>query len=74
MTQESKQILSGLKQTNYGKALIELLDEEMAELTAVKNCTSWDDTLGRQYAERIINKVFSFMKDTPSVSTKTRYD
>jgi hypothetical protein len=74
MTQENKQILQGLKQTNYGKALQELLDEKYTELNNVKSCLSWEDTLGRAHALKILDDIFSFMRDKVDVQNKTRYD
>lgn len=73
MTPEKYQLLKELWSLNHGKALREWLDLRMAELTDVKNCKSWEDTLGRQHAERILNDLFSF-KETEVSSNKIRYD
>lgn len=74
MTPESKQLLAGLKQTNYGKALQELLDEKTAELNNVRNCTSWEDTKARSYALDIIDEIFKFMKSPVDTPKNNRYD
>lgn len=74
MTNESKQLLEGLRLTNYGKALKELLDEKYEELNNVKSCTSWEDTKARTYALDIIDDIFSFMKEKNTSQNKTRYD
>lgn len=74
MLPSNKQLLQEMKQTNYGRALQELLDEKYEELSNVKNCKSWDDTLGRQHAVRILDDIFSFMRDKVDAPTKTRYD
>lgn len=74
MTQENKEILKGLKQTNYGKALQELLDEKYAELNNVKNCTSWEDTKARTYALDILDEIFGFMRPKEDVQNSRRYD
>lgn len=74
MTPEKYRLLKELWTLNHGKALREFLDIEMKELTDVKNCKSWEDTLGRQHAESILNKLFSFDKETPVVSERTKYD
>lgn len=71
---ESVQLLNDLKNTNYGKALKELLDEKYAELNNVKSCTSWEDTKARSYALNIIDEIFSFMKEKSNISGKNRYD
>jgi hypothetical protein len=67
VTQDKLQLLKELWTLNHGKALREYLDEQMKELTDVKNCKSWEDTLGRQHAERILNELFS-LKDSSVVT------
>lgn len=73
MSPEKRKLLFELWNLNHGKVLKEWLDIKMKELTDVKNCKSWEDTLGRQHAERILNELFSF-KETEDVLNKTRYD
>lgn len=73
MNPEKYQLLKELWTLNHGKALREYLDIRIAELIDVKNCKSWEDTLGRQHAERILNDLFSF-KETTVPNNKTRYD
>jgi hypothetical protein len=74
ITQESVKLLGELKQTNFGKALKELLDFHERELNNVRKCTSWEDTKARTYALDIIDDIFKFMKEKVEVSNKTRYD
>lgn len=74
MTQENKELLKGLKQTNYGKALQELLNEKCAELNNVKSCTSWEDTRARAYALDIVDEIFGFMRPKEDVLNNRRYD
>jgi hypothetical protein len=71
---ENTKLLSELKHTNYGKALKEFLDEKYKEINNVAYCTSWDDTLARTKAIKILDDIFSFMKEKQDVSNKTRYD
>lgn len=74
MIDAHRKLLEEMFQSPYGVALKAFLDEEMKELTDVKNCKSWEDTLGRQHAEGIINKLFSFIKGHEKPNNKTRYD
>ena len=74
ITQEQKQLLNEMKLTNYGKALQALLDEKYDEINNVKFCTSWDDTLARAKALKILDDIFYFMKDTINVQSKNKYD
>jgi hypothetical protein len=71
---EKRKLLQELWKLNHGKVLREYLDDKIKELTNVKNCISWEDTLGRQYALRILNELFSFDKEPSEVQPKTRYD
>ena len=50
-----------LNKTNHGKALRELLDEEMEKINDITTCTSWDETIGRKHSMLLIRKIFSFM-------------
>lgn len=74
ISQEYKQLLNEMKLTNYGKALQALLDEKYAEINDVRHCTSWDDTLARAKAIKILDDIFYFMKDTINVQSKNKYD
>lgn len=61
MKQENKKLLEELSHTSYGIALKEFLDEEYSLLDDVSSCTSWEDTLGRQKAIKVLDKLFAFM-------------
>lgn len=74
ISSEDKILLEGLRLTNYGKALQALLDEKYAELNNVNSCKSWEDTIGRQHAIKILDELFHFMKEKVKVENKTRYD
>lgn len=74
MTEPTRKLLEEMFLSPYGKALKDFLDEELKELTDVKNCKSWEDTLGRKHAEGVIKKLFSFIKGYEKPSNKTRYD
>ena len=72
--QESKELLEGLRLTNYGKALKELLDEKYSEIGDIKTCNSWEEVVGRKYALKLIDEIFYFMKEKVDVTNKPRYD
>ena len=74
LSPENKKLLEEMKTTNYGKALKEFLKEKYKEINSVKDCKSWEDTLGRAHALKTLNEIFSFMADKTEVSNKTRYD
>ena len=74
MTQEQREILASMKDTQYGIALKALLEECLQELGDVTKCTSWDDTLGRKHAKEFIKRTFTFLeKPEPSKGQRTMY-
>lgn len=74
ISEESRKLLKELKHTNYGKALNELLEENYIELNNVQHCKTWEDTLGRAKALKVLDEIFAFMKDSFDTQNKTRYD
>lgn len=58
---EQKQKLSELKNTPYGMALEAFLMEKCNEIDTVATCGSWEETLGRKQALKIIREIFAFM-------------
>jgi len=72
---ETKKLLVDLGQNVYGKALKEFLDNELDTLKNIVETKSWEETLGRQYAVKLIEKLFGFMKDAEiPVKTKNQYE
>lgn len=67
LSKESRQLLEELDKTQYGRALREFVDDELAALSDVENCESWDDTLGRKHAVRILRRLFSFMQERKTI-------
>jgi len=55
--------LGELKATNFAKALKLYLDVELDELDRASNAESWEDTLGRKHAVKVVRKLFSFLED-----------
>jgi len=70
MTDQQKQLLKELRKTNFGRALDAYLAEEMTKIGNIDNCTSWEDTLSRQHALELINRLFYFMQDNKPVEKK----
>jgi hypothetical protein len=59
--EERNQLLQDLAKTNFGRALEELLNEELAKIDTVDNITTLEEAIGRQKAKQVIEAVFSFM-------------
>lgn len=74
ITPENRTLLEGLRNTNYGKALKQLLDEKIVELNNVQNCKTWEETQGRAMAIKTLEEILYFMKEREAPKTKTRYD
>jgi len=71
---EIKEILEGINATPFGRALQAFLDDKLEELNNVQNCTSWEDTLGRKHATKVLEDLFSLMKIQKSkVASKNQY-
>lgn len=60
---ETRDILKGMKNTQYGQALKLYLEEELKVIGDVSKCESWDDTLGRKNAILLVKKLFSFLEE-----------
>lgn len=61
--EERKKLLETLSVTSQGRALREFLEEKIDEIKDVENCTSWEDTLGRKHAVRVLRELFSSLSD-----------
>jgi hypothetical protein len=71
---ESRKLLEELGKTQFGRALIEYLNDEMEEIADVRNSKTWEETLGRQIALGVIDKLFTFMVERNVVDkSKNRY-
>ena len=74
MTPENKKILEELKNTHYGVALNEFLKEKYNYIGDITTIKSWDETLGRQYAVKVIKELFSFMEEQKAqIQNKNQY-
>jgi len=64
MTQEHKQLLQGLTQTNFGQALKVYLEEELAKIGDLSSVKDWEETRGKQIAIKLIKDLFAFMEES----------
>lgn len=62
MTTENKKLLEALDKTPYGKALKEFLDEQYADIADIRKSQSWEETLGRKFALKVLEDLFATMK------------
>lgn len=62
MTQEQKKILQDMSKSQYGKALEVFLKEELDNIDDISSCKTLKEMEGRQFAIKLINKLFSFMQ------------
>lgn len=60
---ESRALLQELARTMHGNALREYLKEKREVIGDIKLCTSWEHTVGRQYALEVLDEVFSFLEE-----------
>lgn len=71
---EHKKLLSELKHTQYGVALKIFLESELEELSDITTSKTWQETVGRQKAVRMIRRLFSFMEEKKTTDkTKNQY-
>lgn len=74
ITPETREQLQGLNGTSYGKALKDYLNEELGEIQNLQTIKSWEETLGRQYAEKVILKLLAIMeKENTKGLSKNQY-
>lgn len=74
MTKEQLKLLEDLAHTGYGQVLKTYLDEELKDLKDVTKAKTWEEALGNGKAVKIIEKLFSFMKDNkPAPKKKNQY-
>lgn len=75
MTQEHKKLLNDLSKTGYGTALKVFLKEELDIIDDISSCKTLKEMEGRQYAIKLINKLFSFMSEQKTTEKgKNQYE
>ena len=74
MTEDLRAMLNELPNTAHGQALGLYLREKYEEMNSVENCKTWEETLGKQYAIKLLKEMFKFMKpDTIIIKSKNPY-
>jgi hypothetical protein len=69
--EERKKLLEDLAKLNYGRALTDLIEEELSKIDTVDGITSLEEAIGRKYAVKTLNTIFSFLeKRSPHNNTK----
>jgi len=63
MTGEHKKILQDMSKSQYGKVLEIFLKEELDSIDDISSCKTLKEMEGRQFAIKLINKLFSFMQN-----------
>jgi hypothetical protein len=51
-----------LAKSDFGKVLMNFLDEEIKEMTDIAKIKDYDELLGKQEAVKILRKLFSFLR------------
>ena len=60
---DQRKILNDLGKTQYGFALRKYLKEKYEKINDISSVTTWEETLGRQYALKTLKEIFSFIDD-----------
>ena len=65
---DQRKILNDLGKTQYGFALRKYLKEKYEKINDITSVTTWEETLGRQYALKLLKRYFrsSMTALTPS--------
>ncbi len=67
---EERKLLEELPKTQFGVVLAKYLKEETEKIRDIHNCTSWEETLGRQHADKLVEKLFFFMEKKEEVAQR----
>lgn len=74
LDQQTKEALENLNNTPYGAALKAYLEKAKGEINDVKTMNTIDELLGRKYALKYIDELFSFMGEKKvEVRNKNQY-
>ena len=64
-----------MSKSQYGKALEVFLKEELDNIDDISSCKTLKEMEGRQFAIKLINKLFSFMQARNTTeSVKNQYE
>lgn len=60
---EQRELLKQLSRTMHGQALKAFLEEQYKIIGDITSCTSWEQTIGRQFAIGVLKDIFSFLEE-----------
>lgn len=69
--EQIKTLLAELPNTAHGQAVRTYLSEKIDELDSVSDCKTWDETLGRQNAVKIMEELLRSM-NIPRIDKKKK--
>jgi hypothetical protein len=67
LKQETRGLLEELSRSMHGKALRDFLQDRKETIGDIKLCTSWEQTVGRQFALELIDEIFKFLEEKKQV-------
>lgn len=71
---EQRELLRELARSMHGKALKTYLEDQYKVIGDITSCTSWEQTIGRQFAIGVLKDIFSFLEEKPeSKKTPNQY-
>jgi len=71
---EQREILQELGRMRHGKALQEFLDLKYKEIGDISTVKNWEETLGRQFALKLLKELFSVLKENKTTeNNKNQY-
>lgn len=71
---KSVELLREMSNTPYGKAIEEFVADKEKNIGSVKNAVSWEDTLGRKHALKVLDEILYYMgKKQPQEKGKNQY-
>jgi hypothetical protein len=59
---ETRRLLEDLGKSPYSRAIQDFLDDELANIDTVRGVKSLEESLGREIALNLVERLFSFMK------------
>lgn len=65
--------IQDLKDSHHAKIVIEWFNEEIKQMSILANHNSWDEVLGKKYAERILTKLIRTLESKPNITKKNQY-
>jgi len=63
---QNRALLETLPSSAHGRALQEYLEEEIQSIGDISSCQSWDETLGRKHAIKLLKGILFFYEEKKS--------